>query len=119
MKALLRAGTLVSAVLLATGAQAWTQIRTEAEFRAQIVGRAQVVEGRGQITSTADGAVTGQWQNQPLRGRWQWHEGAWCRNLIVGNTETGTNCLRVEIRGNQVRTTQDRGRGAATISTLN
>lgn len=105
-------------LLLADPAAAWTRITTEAEFQQQIVGRTQVIEGQGHITSTADGNVSGEWGGNALRGRWQWHEGFWCRNLIIGQNETGTNCLTVEIQGNQVRARQDRGSGTETISTL-
>ena len=109
---------LPAALFLADPAAAWTRITTEAEFLQQIAGRTQVIEGRGHIRSTADGNVTGEWNGNALRGRWQWHESYWCRNLIIGQNEIGTNCLTVEIRGNQVRARQDRGRGTETISTL-
>lgn len=109
-----------SALLLTVStADAWTRITTEAQYRSQIADRLQVdTEGRGSVIFRGDGSVTGEWQGQRMRGRWQWHQGFVCRNLIIGTHETGTNCLLTEIRGNQVRGTQDQGRGNVTITTL-
>ncbi|MCC5988659.1 MAG: hypothetical protein JJT95_13330 [Pararhodobacter sp.] len=102
-----------------TAADAWTRITTEDQYRAQVADREQVDnEGRGRVTFHSDGRVTGEWQGQPIRGAWQWHQGFLCRNLIIGSHETGTNCLLSEIRGDQVRGTQDQGRGNVTVTTL-
>lgn len=111
---------LAAAIILgsASTADAWQRISTEDQFRAQIVGRTQVIEDTGHITSHPDGRVVGEWQGNNLRGRWEWHDGYWCRNLIIGTRETGTNCLLVERQGDQLRATQDRGRGNQIISTL-
>ncbi len=111
---------VVTAVLTlsATAADAWSRVTSEADFRARLVDRLQVAEGRGHVTWHSDGRVIGDWDGQAMRGRWQWHQGFVCRNLIIGTTETGTNCLLVETRGNQVRATQNQGRGTATVTTL-
>lgn len=102
-----------------TTADAWTRITTEAQYRAQVVDREQVDnEGRGRVIFHSDGRVTGEWQGNSIRGAWQWHQGFLCRNLIIGNRETGTNCLLSEINGNQLRGTQDQGRGTVTVTTL-
>lgn len=102
-----------------TSADAWTRIATEAEYRAQVADRPQVdTEGRGQVIFHGDGTVTGEWAGQTVRGAWQWHQGFLCRNLFIGDRETGTNCLLSEIRGNQLRGTQDQGRGNVTVTTL-
>ena len=119
MKSSVLFATLAVFTLSSTAADAWTRIQTEADFRDKVVGRTQTAEGLGHITSAADGTVTGQWQGNAVRGRWQWHDGYWCRNLIIGTHETGTNCLRLDIRGNQLRGRQDRGRGTETITTMN
>lgn len=111
---------IVGALALSTtAADAWTRITTEAQYRAQIADREQVDnEGRGRVIFHSDGRVTGEWQGQPIRGAWQWHQGFLCRNLLIGSHETGTNCLLSEIRGDQVRGTQDQGRGNVTVTTL-
>ena len=104
--------------LTTTAADAWTRIQTEAQFRAQMVGRESWVEGSGGVTPHPDGSVTGRWNGQPVRGRWVWDNGAYCRNLIIGSNEIGTNCQHLFIRGNQVRNVSDRGRGRETIAIL-
>lgn len=109
---------LAALALTTTAADAWTRIQTEAEFRAQLVGRETWVEGSGGVTPQADGSVTGQWSGQTVRGRWVWDNGAYCRNLRIGSRETGTDCQHLFIRGNQLRNVSDRGRGREIIATL-
>jgi len=109
---------LAALAFTTTAADAWTRIQTEAEFRAQIVGRETWVEGSGGVTAQADGTVTGRWNDQRVRGNWIWDNGAYCRNLIIGSQETGTNCQHLFVRGNQVRNVSDRGTGREIISTL-
>jgi hypothetical protein len=113
--------TLASLALVlmgTTAASAWTRIRTEAEFRAQIVGRNTVIEGRGGTVQHADGTVTGTWDGQAVRGRWSWSDGMYCRNLNIGGRVTGTDCLEYFIDGNRVRAVRDYGRGAEIFSTI-
>ena len=107
---------LIALTLSATAADAWTRIRTEAEFRAQVVGRQTWIDGRGGTLSHPDGRVTGEWDGQRITGRWVWDNGAYCRNLRLGQTETGTDCQHYFIRGNQVRALSERGRGRETIA---
>ncbi len=109
---------LAALTLSATAADARTRIRTESEFRAQIVGRAAWIDGRGGTTAHPDGRVTGEWDGQRIVGAWVWNDGAYCRNLRIGSTETGTDCQHYFIRGNQVRSLSERGRGRETIATL-
>ncbi|MCC6000125.1 MAG: hypothetical protein JJU19_04575 [Pararhodobacter sp.] len=117
---MLRLFVAFATVLLlgATTADAWSRVATEADFLARIADRQQVLEGTGHVTWHSDGRVTGDWRGQTVRGRWQWHQGFVCRNLMIGTHETGTNCLMLELRGDQLRATQDQGRGQATITTM-
>lgn len=110
--------SLAMVMISATAATAWTRIQTEAEFRAQIVGRNTVVAGHGGTVQHADGTVTGTWNGTAVRGRWSWSDGMYCRNLNIGGRVTGTDCLQYFVDGNRVRAVRDYGRGSETISTL-
>ncbi|MCB1398412.1 MAG: hypothetical protein H6898_14620 [Rhodobacter sp.] len=118
----MRASIVVAAaagIILITGsAQAWERLHTEAEYRARVVGHRTSVGDRGHVTVHPDGTVTGVWGGQPVVGAWTWDGGYYCRNLRIGSTETGTNCQRIEVQGNQIRSTNDRGNGSSMVGQL-
>lgn len=118
MKPLVFCAVLTGAALVAASASAWERIQTEQSFRDQVVGHRLVVDGHGHAVINADGSVSGRWDNQRVRGNWVWHDGYYCRNLLIGGNETGTNCQKIEIQGTQYRATNDRGQGSATISQM-
>lgn len=118
MHRLLFAATIATVALTSTAATAWTRLLGEADFRAQIVGKQTWVDGRGGTIAHADGSVTGTWDGQAIRGRWQWSNGMYCRNLIIGTHETGTDCQQYFIRGNEARSLGNQGRGAEVIATI-
>ncbi len=108
-------------VLAATSlpAAAWERITTEEAFLANVAGRTITTADGNTFTSHPDGRVTGQWAGQTMTGRWEWHQGFWCRNVRLGNNpETGTDCQMVELRGDQVRSTRDQGRGEPGVGTM-
>lgn len=112
------ATTLFLVALSAGTAQAWERIDTEAAYRAQVVGNRQVVAGSGHAVVQPDGTVTGEWNGQPVSGNWSWNDGYYCRSLRIGNTDTGSNCQLIEVEGNQIRSTNDRGQGRNVTATL-
>ncbi|MGY6632894.1 MAG: hypothetical protein ACXIU8_04035 [Alkalilacustris sp.] len=114
--------TICAAIALAVSAfpaAAWERITTEEDFRAAIADRTITTAEGNSFTSHSDGRVTGTWGGQAMSGRWEWHQGFWCRNVRVGSTESGTDCQMVERRGNEVRNTRDQGRGAPGVGRLN
>ena len=64
--------------------------------------RLQVSDG-GQITGKAFG--------QDVTGAWRWEDGFFCRDLYVGGDELGANCQLVQVRGDTMRFTSDKGAG--------
>lgn len=109
----------ISVVFSAFPAAAWERLTTEEQFRASITDRTITTAEGNSFTSHSDGRVTGTWGGQPMSGRWEWHQGFWCRNVRVGDTESGTDCQTVERRGNEVRNTRNQGRGAPGVGRLN
>jgi len=121
----MRTALFVSMFSMALGAaasvsaQSWQRVTTEQQYRDRVVGRTIIFESGNSVVSHPDGRVTGRWGGQPMVGGWQWHQGFWCRNVRVGNSpETGTDCQRIELRGNQVRLTRNQGRGDSGVGTL-
>ena len=60
---------------------------------------------------TPDGAIEGRAFGRKVTGDWAWKSGYFCRDLYVGGDDLGANCQMVEVRGNTMRFTSDKGRG--------
>ncbi|MEM9425418.1 MAG: dihydrodipicolinate reductase [Pseudomonadota bacterium] len=58
------------------------------------------------------GHIKGRAFGQNVSGQWNWSSGFFCRNLYVnGDILDGDNCQTVEVRGDTVRFTSDKGAG--------
>lgn len=58
-----------------------------------------------------DGTITGRAFGRKVTGDWTWTGGYFCRDLYVGGDELGPNCQMVQVQGNTVRFTSDKGTG--------
>ena len=58
-----------------------------------------------------DGKIRGRAFGRDVTGDWRWQGGYFCRDLFVGGDELGANCQKVEVKGNTMRFTSDRGQG--------
>ncbi len=95
------------------------QVRTEAEYIEKFVGKTLVDPDGNTFRVTADGKLTGKLTNgDKVRGAWKWNRRFWCRNVIVGGRELGTDCQKIEVDGNQYRLTRKKGRGEVRVGTL-
>ncbi len=65
-----------------------------------------------------DGRITGRAFGQEVTGEWRWDGGYFCRDLYVGGDELGANCQLVEVRGNALRFTSDKGTGINAVLKL-
>ena len=58
------------------------------------------------------GQIAGRAFGRDVTGRWQWSEdGYFCRDLFYGEKPLEPNCQLVEINGNTLRFTSDKGSG--------
>lgn len=58
------------------------------------------------------GKISGRAFGRKVSGDWSWSSGFFCRDLYLnGNILDGDNCQIVEVRGNTLRFTSDKGRG--------
>lgn len=58
-----------------------------------------------------DGRIVGRAFGKDVTGKWQWDGGYFCRDLAVDGDPLEFNCQMVQIRGETVRFTSDKGTG--------
>ena len=60
---------------------------------------------------TPTGEIEGRAFGRKVTGDWAWKSGYFCRDLYVGGDDLGANCQKVEVKGDTMRFTSDRGKG--------
>lgn len=64
------------------------------------------------LNVTDNGKIIGRAFGQKVSGAWNWSSGFFCRDLYVnGEVLDDDNCQTVEVRGNTLRFTSDKGAG--------
>ena len=64
------------------------------------------------VQVTSDGGIVGKAFGQSVTGDWSWKDGYFCRDLYLSGKELDLdNCQTVEVRGDTLRFTSDRGTG--------
>lgn len=63
------------------------------------------------VKVTDDGRIVGRAFGQSVTGSWRWDEGFFCRDLAWGGDPLGFNCQLVQVNGETVRFTSDKGAG--------
>ena len=59
-----------------------------------------------------DGQITGRAFGKDVSGDWTWNQGFFCRDLFLeGSVLDVENCQTVQVRGNTLRFTSDKGAG--------
>ncbi len=93
-----------------TMAESFERIEGRDSFLSLVKDRALTRLGiRLQVTD--DGQIKGRAFGQKVSGDWKWQSGYFCRDLYVGGDELGANCQMVQVNGNTIRFTSDRGQG--------
>ena len=109
---------LVTASGLPALADDFKRVKSAEEFNTLVVGKKVTWDG-GTAIIHANGKTDGKLDKQGnYYGNWAFSKGFYCRNLVIKKKETGTNCQKVEIDGNKMRLTRDKGKGRATIFSL-
>ena len=70
------------------------------------------------VQVTEDGRIDGSAFGYEVEGDWQWEAGYFCRHIFWGGDSIGQNCQQVDVAGNKVRFTSDRGTGQSASLTL-
>lgn len=63
------------------------------------------------ISVTPDGRIEGRGIRWDVEGTWSWKDGYFCRDLFWGGDALGYNCQEVQVHGERIRFTSDRGAG--------
>ena len=94
----------------ASAAQGFQTVREQARFLDLVTGK-QLTRFGIRLTVTPDGAIRGRAFGREVTGNWQWSDGFFCRDLFYGERDLGPNCQQVQVSGDTVRFTSDRGEG--------
>lgn len=87
------------------------QIRKQADFVALLAGKT-LTAGDTWLVLSADGKISGQSsKGEKIVGAWTWSKRFYCRNVYIGQKQLPQNCQSVEVDGNSVTFTHDRGKG--------
>lgn len=76
-----------------------------------------LVEGREltrfgiRLNVTPSGEIVGRAFGSAVTGQWDWDGRHFCRDLFYGDEDLGPNCQLVQVNGNTLRFTSDRGAG--------
>lgn len=106
-------------LVLSTGtvsiAQSWKNVGSKDAFVAAVQGKTLTSNG-GSAKINADGTTTGALANgQKYAGKWVWDNGRYCRNLRIGNKDTGTLCAKIDVAGNQIRFSNQGGNNSVSV----
>lgn len=77
----------------------------------QLVNERDLTRFAIRVKVTPGGDIVGRAFGQRVTGEWAWENGFFCRSLFWGNQEIGDNCQTVEVQGQTLRFTSDRGNG--------
>jgi hypothetical protein len=107
---------LLALTMAAPAAADFARVDDREEFISIVNGRdltrlgINLKVGPGEIAGSAFGT--------PVSGEWTWRDGYFCRSLFWGEQDLGDNCQAVDLRGDTIRFTSDRGNGQSAELTL-
>ena len=90
--------------------QAFDKVTSKDQFVQLVEGKDLKLTGIT-VNVTPSGQIKGRAYGFGVSGQWQWRDGYFCRSLYWGKTDLGPNCQQVEVQGNTIRFTSDRGTG--------
>ena len=109
--------SIVAGVVAGPAFAEFKKIKTEAQFQKQVVG-AKISNNGTWLVLSNDGKLTGKTaKGDKMNGVWKWNQGFFCRNLLIGKKELGSDCQVVAIDGNEVQFTREQGKGDAIVFT--
>lgn len=103
-------------LLLLAAAPAWADgyvpVRDRTEFMRLVEGRQLRIAlyGLG-LNVLPNGRIEGEAMGWSITGTWKWQDGYFCREMDWSGKAIPFNCQLVEVRGDQLRFTVDRGAG--------
>ncbi|PRY22206.1 hypothetical protein CLV78_107130 [Aliiruegeria haliotis] len=95
----------------------WTRIKTRNAFVEAIGDKCLKGDGMEFILHS-DGRISGMVEGRCLTGKWVWRDTCFCREARLNNDDLSTDCEIIEICGNRMRYTRNRGRGESSIVSI-
>jgi hypothetical protein len=123
MKRLIRGLPLVAASFVTAFATAkpalaeFSVVTSRAEFEQLVTGR-ELRRFGIRVTVTPQGQIVGRAFGGDVTGQWTWQDGYFCRDLYYVEDDLGYNCQLVQVNGETLRFTTDRGAGIYADLTL-
>jgi hypothetical protein len=100
-----------SADMQTAGADGFTRVAEEAQFREAIVGR-EIAFGEDRGRYDQDGTWVMTREGQPLAsGTWEWEDGRWCREGTSRAGPVARDCQIIELSSDGLRFTRSDGSG--------
>ena len=101
----------------APAAAEFAKVADEREFTRLVVGKT-LSHLFFQLQISPEGGISGHGIRREVRGEWRWQDGYFCRDLFWGDKALGYNCQEVEVNGQRIRFTADRGAGDSAVFRL-
>ena len=105
---------------LAAQAEDYRPVTEQAEFVSLVDGKtlSQRLFQVG-LNVSANGEISGRALGGDVTGSWTWQDGFFCREMIWGGDLIPQDCQTVEVGGELLRFTAERGRGDSTALRIN
>lgn len=104
--------SLIATFALPAGAAAYERISDRDTFIATVGGKDLRIALYGLTLNVLDdGSIQGRAVGYDITGNWTWEDGYFCRNMDWSGYPIEYNCQLVEVNGDRIRFTVDRGAG--------
>lgn len=88
----------------------FSMVSSRADFERLIDGR-ELRRFGIRLTVSPEGEIIGRAFGGDVSGDWTWNDGYFCRDLFYAGDDLGYNCQMVQVHGDTLRFTTDRGEG--------
>jgi hypothetical protein len=95
----------------------WVRLSSSEAFLETIADRELAGEGMRFIVHS-DGRISGTVGTDLLSGQWYWEDEYFCRTAALNGEDLGLDCEVIELCGNSMRYTRNKGQGTASIVSL-
>lgn len=102
--------SLITVIATASAAESFTRVTDRDEFLRLVTGKELKYTGTT-LEVRPNGTIVGRAIRWPITGTWEWRDGYFCRVMDWGGYEISPNCQQVDVRGNTMKFTSDRGTG--------
>ncbi len=95
------------------------KVKSEQQLRTELVGKKMYDEHGNWFRWNSDGTMSGKLKSKKkFAGAWVWNKKYLCRNAVVGDKKLATDCQLIEVDGNTVRYTRNKGKGESRLLTI-